>query len=113
MKTGTKSRPLAKGLKTWWFPEFPDLPFLLLPLETAKSGKVLANEKAIFFYFVSLCASYLEKINQTKPKHSERFRFILSKNYVSYVNTICRDFKRGVQNWKDFCLKINIPKGNF
>ena len=65
MKTGTKSRPLAKGLKTWCFPEFPDIPFLLLPLETAKSGKVLANEKAIFFCFVSLCASYLEKKNQT------------------------------------------------
>jgi hypothetical protein len=65
MKTGTKSRPLAKGLKTWCFPEFPVMPFLLLPLETAKSGKVLANEKAIFFCFVSWCASYLEKINQT------------------------------------------------
>ena len=25
----------------------------------------------------------------------------------------CRVFKRGVQNWKDFCLKINIPKGNY
>ena len=22
-------------------------------------------------------------------------------------------FKRGVQNWKDFCLKINIPEGNY
>jgi hypothetical protein len=24
----------------------------------------------------------------------------------------CGVFKRGIQNWKDFCIKINIPKGN-
>ena len=30
-----------------------------------------------------------------------------------YGNTVCRVFKRGLQNWKDFCLKINIPKGNY
>ena len=24
----------------------------------------------------------------------------------------CWVFNQGVQNWKDFCLKINIPKGN-
>ena len=28
-------------------------------------------------------------------------------------NTGCRVFKRGVHNWEDFCLKINIPKGNY
>ena len=31
----------------------------------------------------------------------------------AYGSTGCRVFKRGVQNWKDFCLKINIPKGNY
>ena len=31
---------------------------------------------------------------------------------LHYGNTGCRVFKQGVQNWKDFCLKINIPKGN-
>jgi hypothetical protein len=25
----------------------------------------------------------------------------------------CQVFNRGVKNWKDFCLKINIPKGNY
>ena len=30
-----------------------------------------------------------------------------------YGNTGCQVFKKGVQNWKDFCLKINIPKGNY
>ena len=29
-----------------------------------------------------------------------------------YGNTGCRVFKWGVQNLKDFCLKINRPKGN-
>ena len=31
----------------------------------------------------------------------------------NYGNTDCRVFKRGVKNWKDVCLKINIVKGNF
>ena len=31
----------------------------------------------------------------------------------SYGNTGCRVFNPGVQNWKDFGLKINIPKGNY
>ena len=30
-----------------------------------------------------------------------------------YGNTGCRVFKQGIKNWKDFCLKINIPKGNY
>ena len=30
-----------------------------------------------------------------------------------YGNMGCRVFKQGVQNWKDFCLKINIPKENY
>ena len=30
-----------------------------------------------------------------------------------YGNTGCGVFKQGVQNWTDFCLRINIPKGNY
>ena len=30
-----------------------------------------------------------------------------------YGNTGCGVFKRGVQNQKDFCIEINIPKGNY
>ena len=30
-----------------------------------------------------------------------------------YGNTGCGLFKRGVQNQKDFCLRINILKGNY
>ena len=28
-------------------------------------------------------------------------------------NTGCQVFKCGLQNWKDFCLRINIHKGNY
>ena len=30
--------------------------------------------------------------------------------YVQYGNTGCGVFKWGIQNQKDFCIKINIPK---
>ena len=30
-----------------------------------------------------------------------------------YGDTGCPIFKRAVQNWKDFCLKFNSPKGNY
>ena len=32
---------------------------------------------------------------------------------LGYGNTGCGVFKRGVQNYKDFCLRINILKGNY
>ena len=32
---------------------------------------------------------------------------------TDYGNTGCGVFKWGIQNWKDFCIKINIPKGNY
>ena len=37
----------------------------------------------------------------------------LSKVSADYGNTGCGVFKRGVQNEKDFCLRINILKGNY
>ena len=38
----------------------------------------------------------------------------LSALHISmyYGSMGCRVFQRGIQNWKDFRLKINIPKGN-
>ena len=30
-----------------------------------------------------------------------------------YGNMGCGVFKRGLQNQKDFCIRINIPKGNY
>ena len=35
------------------------------------------------------------------------------RDHVFYGSTGCQFFKRGVQSWKDFCLKIDIPKGNY
>ena len=32
---------------------------------------------------------------------------------IGHGSTGCWVFKWGVQNWKDFCVKINIPKGNY
>ena len=39
------------------------------------------------------------------------FSFGVSVFFID-SSTGCRVFKRGVQNWKDYCLKINISKGN-
>ena len=33
--------------------------------------------------------------------------------HTGYGNTGRGDFKRGIQNQKDFCLRINVPKGNY
>ena len=46
------------------------------------------------------------------PYHHGRNLFNQMKNNT-YGNTGCRVFLWGVQNQKDFCLKINIPKGNY
>ena len=32
---------------------------------------------------------------------------------LHYGNRGCGIFKGGIQNWKGFCIRINIPKGNF
>ena len=32
---------------------------------------------------------------------------------LDYGNTSCLVFKRGIQNEKDFCQKINMPERNF
>ena len=37
----------------------------------------------------------------------------LIRHSLGYGNTGCRVFKWGVQNWKYFCLRINLPKGNY
>ena len=33
--------------------------------------------------------------------------------HQNYSSTGCGVFKRGIQNYKDFCIKINVPKGNY
>ena len=41
------------------------------------------------------------------------YTFIQSSISTQYGNTGCGVFKRGVQNKKDFCIRINIFKGNY
>ena len=38
--------------------------------------------------------------------------FRLVKNIAKYGNAGCQVVKRGIQNWNDFLIKINIPKEN-
>ena len=39
--------------------------------------------------------------------------WVLISTGPDYGNTGCRVFKGGIQNYKDSCQKINIPKGNY
>ena len=52
-----------------------------------------------------------------KLNQQNTFLIWLPVTWASWVNnygsTGCRVFKRGVQNLKDFCLRINILKGNY
>ena len=45
--------------------------------------------------------------------HLMAFDHLDGSHVPGYGNTGCRVFKWGVQNWKDFCLKINIPKESY
>ena len=59
-----------------------------------------------FFLFITVKCFLVGFLKEQKtPK--------LSLMDVGYGNAGCRVFKRGIKNWKDFCLKINIPKGNY
>ena len=75
-----------------------------------------------FFYLVPWvnCAkrhiSYLETSDRRKKNLSCFIWYIQSLYYKLTAcngNSGCRVFKPGLQNWKDFCLRINIPKGNY
>ena len=46
-----------------------------------------------------------ERISARKRRECEALAYA--------VLQVVEFFKWGVQNWKDFCLKINIPKGNY
>ena len=54
----------------------------------------------------SLTESKSEREDQIEGKSSE-------DNNIEYGSTACRIFKRAVQNWNYFYLKINILKGNY
>ena len=52
-----------------------------------------------------------DKVVNSDPKVSQEK--VLEMKHFHYDDTVCRVFKRGVQNLKDFCLRINIPIGNY
>ena len=67
MKTGTKNKPLAIGLNLAFF-----LCLLAAPLDTAKSGTVLAKESGIFF--LSTCKLHVWKTELGKSKMTDVFK---------------------------------------
>jgi hypothetical protein len=77
--------------------------------------------------FVELLKASLPALKQHKPRCEKALTIFglfiyvheyFSKIYVSNFmivdgNTGCEVFKRGIQKKKNFCLRINIPKGNY
>ena len=64
-----------------------------------------------------LTRTYKWSMESSWSRNSNLFKIIKNKLKclvtASYGNTGCWVFMQGVQNWKYFCLKINIPKGNY
>ena len=67
----------------------------------------------------SFCLSKLKSaqidVYEKYPCWTEDQNFKINQDIVftTYGNTGCRVFKGGIQNWKYFWLKINIPNGNY
>ena len=51
--------------------------------------------------------------SEGRPKTPIFTRAMQQFNYAYYGNMGCGVFKQGTQNQKDFCIKINLPKGNY
>ena len=60
------------------------------------------NLRVIALFFGRISRTYVDLFNIFSPmiKH------------ILYGATSCGVFKLGIQNYKDFCLRVNIPKGN-
>ena len=56
---------------------------------------------------------YFEEINKRVKINLYVDEILSTSIFVHYGNTGCGLFKPGVQNKKDFCLRINILKGNY
>ena len=77
-----------------------------------KSRKELAAGKSMIKVAISM--NFLgDKKEYQGLAESKEFQHMIANMYHDYGNTGCGVFKRGIQNLKDFCLRINIPKGNF
>ena len=71
------------------------------------------NQIADFTYHsILLCQTRLSLIPKLYIPSTLNIDLILwhTQLIVCYGDTGCGVFKQGTQNWKDFCIKINIPK---
>ena len=68
-----------------------------------------------FWFFPHFATFYLIKwaflLMTSQLFHSSHLMITWAYSAL-YGNTGCWVFKRGIQNYKDFCLKINMPKWN-
>ena len=77
----------------------------------AKHEKIAGNNQDFFCLYPKLSSYTMQKLSDVNRKINlacSRLFF-----HLEYGNKGCGDFKRGVQNSKDFCLRINILKGNY
>jgi len=74
--------------------------------EVSKRGNINTKFSPKLFFLIE---NPPERIRKNTLKVT--FWHILTN--CQYGNTGCRVFKRGVQNYKDFCIRINIPKDFF
>ena len=80
------------------------------------------DKSTLFFSYFILRNNYMLNSAQTTKHHvtekhlhrkSWKMIWFFSPCYLYYGNMGCKVFKPGVQNQKDFCLRINILKGNY
>ena len=71
-------------------------------------------------HYLIICKSYDTWNNDVRDNNSSKtVTYVLCHilhNYfkvIRYDITGCGVFKAGIQNWKGFCIKINLPKGNY
>ena len=62
---------------------------------------------------VSSSLAYLSKLVQTAVANMESRVDMVQPKVGDYGSMSCGVFKRGVHNYKGFCLKINILEGNY
>ena len=90
----------ANPVQTWW----------------SRAKRCDLSPHICHFFLADTGKKSLRSTNTRTPKsdfiqqqYFEQFKTIT----IQYGNTGCGVFKRGVQNQKGFCLRINILKGNF
>ena len=104
-----------RGLSINHQPTF-SCPFALLNSPKPQATNRLNTRSSELFSTLFLkCLLRKNEMHQNKSNFSwfQNFIIVRRRGHVQYGNTGCGVFKRGVQNQKDFCLRINILKGNY